>query len=222
MGSSDSSSTTSKTHSEADEQQGDLTAFVEELNAIEEDSETEQGNEDEAANVKKLKRLLAEDEPVEICDEAGLKRVLKEISYPLQPDGKRFPWIERLDYVSKEKLPEIEDNSNIAREKALFQSTLNATRAALLKVKYLGVAFARPKDFMAEMMKEDAHMKRLHDRVEAQRIRIEKFNARVKNPQLARGTGASRKPAHQKDPNGGLTINTRKLTKKRGIRKNRR
>eukprot|EP01056_Protomagalhaensia_sp_Gyna25_P004382 Protomagalhaensia_sp_Gyna_25__4381@NODE_3_length_9524_cov_26_759410_g2_i0_p7_GENE_NODE_3_length_9524_cov_26_759410_g2_i0NODE_3_length_9524_cov_26_759410_g2_i0_p7_ORF_typecomplete_len219_score43_68Ebp2/PF05890_12/9_4e27_NODE_3_length_9524_cov_26_759410_g2_i057546410 len=216
----DSSSTTSKTNSDTDEQQ-DLVAFVEQLNAIEDD-EHEANTNEEDTEIQKLKHALAEAEPVEICDEAGLKRILKEISYPLQPDGKRFPWIERLDYVSKEKLPEIEDNSNIAREKALFQSTLNATRAALLKVKYLGVAFARPKDFMAEMMKEDAHMKRLHDRVEAQRIRIEKFNARVNNPQLAKGSGRSRKPAHQKDPDGGLTVNTRKLTKKRGIRKNRR
>eukprot|EP01053_Blabericola_migrator_P008094 Blabericola_migrator_1__8093@NODE_4167_length_1299_cov_47_337662_g2579_i0_p1_GENE_NODE_4167_length_1299_cov_47_337662_g2579_i0NODE_4167_length_1299_cov_47_337662_g2579_i0_p1_ORF_typecomplete_len187_score45_95Ebp2/PF05890_12/4_5e29_NODE_4167_length_1299_cov_47_337662_g2579_i05651125 len=157
----------------------------------------------------------------EINDEVALKRLLNEISYKNQTNGKRYPWLERLDHVTKGKLPELDINANVEREKVIYENTLRATHEVLLKLKYLGIQFARPKDFMAEMMKSDHHMKKLQSKVEVQKIRMEKFKARANNPQQAKGSGASRKSKFQKDPSGQLSTSIKRLTKKRGVKRRR-
>eukprot|EP01054_Gregarina_sp_Poly1_P004248 Gregarina_sp_Poly_1__4247@NODE_2314_length_2309_cov_55_248885_g1481_i0_p3_GENE_NODE_2314_length_2309_cov_55_248885_g1481_i0NODE_2314_length_2309_cov_55_248885_g1481_i0_p3_ORF_typecomplete_len157_score22_56Ebp2/PF05890_12/1_5e32DOR/PF14839_6/0_15_NODE_2314_length_2309_cov_55_248885_g1481_i013051775 len=126
--------------------------------------------------------ILATEPEATVCDEAGLARVLEEISYGKPNKLERYPWLERLDYVAKTCLPvDLDANADIEREKLLFENTLAATKQALLKLKYLGVKFARPKDFMAEMIKSDEHMLKLRSRVEAQKIRIEKSAVRRHN-----------------------------------------
>lgn len=150
-----------------------------------EEGSTRSSADGDASSVIIKDPILVTDPTPEICDKDGLTRALKEISYGKPNNLERYPWLERLDYVSKTKLPDdLDPNADIERERLIYESSLKGTKEALLKLKYLGVKFARPKDFLAEMFKSDEHMAKLQSRIELQKVRIEKSTARRNNPQI--------------------------------------
>ncbi|KAF4975099.1 hypothetical protein FZEAL_8078 [Fusarium zealandicum] len=60
---------------------------------------------------------------------------------------------------TSESIPDVSDD--LARELAFYSQSLDAARQARKLLRAEGVPFARPKDYFAEMVKEDAHMERV-------------------------------------------------------------
>jgi len=93
-----------------------------------------------------------------------------------------------------ESIPDVSDDLN--RELALYSQSLDAVKIARSKLRDEGVAFTRPTDFFAEMVKEDAHMDKVRMRLveeasakkaamEARKLRdLKKFGKQVQVAKL--------------------------------------
>ncbi|KAH6892003.1 eukaryotic rRNA processing protein EBP2-domain-containing protein [Thelonectria olida] len=58
-----------------------------------------------------------------------------------------------------ESIPDVSDD--LQRELAFYSQSLDAVRIARTRLRSEGVPFSRPKDYFAEMVKEDAHMEKI-------------------------------------------------------------
>ncbi|EZG43807.1 eukaryotic rRNA processing protein EBP2 [Gregarina niphandrodes] len=97
-----------------------------------------------------------------VNDEAGILAGLKGIRYAVPEGASRVPWLETLDITVDQRIPDdFPVENNIERENLLHDITLQGVREGLGKMAYLGVKFARPNDFMAEMVKDDKQMKKV-------------------------------------------------------------
>ncbi|RGP60690.1 rrna-processing ebp2 [Fusarium longipes] len=61
--------------------------------------------------------------------------------------------------ATAESIPDVQDD--LQRELAFYTQSLEATRTARKLLRQEGVPFSRPKDYFAEMIKEDAHMEKV-------------------------------------------------------------
>lgn len=84
------------------------------------------------------------------------------------PTGKGVPFATHQCITSSvetaESIPDVSDD--LQRELAFYSQSLDAVKLARQKLKAEGVHFSRPKDYFAEMLKEDAHM----DKVKAKLV----------------------------------------------------
>jgi len=126
-------------------------------------SEEDEGSSDE--EVRLDEELVVDDEDavprqkIEVDDKAGLERIRESIQ--LDPS---FPWTETL-VLSYPETIDVDVNDDLNRELAFYKQALhgaNAARALAAKHKF---PFTRPSDYFAEMIKTDAHMERIRQRL---------------------------------------------------------
>lgn len=61
--------------------------------------------------------------------------------------------------ATADSIPDVSDD--LQRELAFYSQSLDAVREARARLRAEGVPFSRPKDYFAEMVKEDAHMEKI-------------------------------------------------------------
>lgn len=69
-------------------------------------------------------------------------------------------------------------HDDLARETAIYKSVLNSVAIALPELKAIGVATTRPSDYYAEMLKTDAHMLRIKERILGEKKSIDEAEHR--------------------------------------------
>eukprot|EP00762_Andalucia_godoyi_P007599 ANDGO_00762.mRNA.1 putative rRNA-processing protein EBP2 homolog len=75
-------------------------------------------------------------------------------------------------------LPVAQIHDDLARETAIYKSVLNAVVVTLPELKALGVPTTRPDDYYAEMLKSDAHMLRIKERILGEKKSIDEAEQR--------------------------------------------
>ncbi|RGB34316.1 eukaryotic rRNA processing [Rhizophagus diaphanus] len=98
------------------------------------------------------------------------KSVLKKIYQDIKLD---VPWIETQAITSLEPANIKDINNDIERELTFYKQALDAAVEGRNKTIELGVAFSRPDDYFAEMVKSDEHMTKIRKKLidEEQKIK---------------------------------------------------
>ena len=142
-------------------------------NGTQEDSDEEDDDEEEEdIPVSDLEDLDDEDKEdliphtrLTINNTSALRAALNRIALPTDPS---VPFATHQTVVSPEptadSIPDVSDD--LQRELAFYSQSLDAVRRGRTKLRAEGVPFSRPKDYFAEMLKEDAHM----DKVKAKLV----------------------------------------------------
>ncbi|KAJ2708601.1 rRNA-processing protein EBP2 [Coemansia spiralis] len=122
--------------------------------------------------------LLPQPKKTSIYRREGLAALLDEISQT------GLGWIQRCDVTSAAPLvvPNAEDD--LERELQFYQQGLAAVIVAKQKLQQAGVPFARPDDYFAEMVKTDAHMAKIRQRLLSEQQGIENAEGAKKQREL--------------------------------------
>jgi rRNA-processing protein EBP2 len=95
-------------------------------------------------------------------------------------DAKSLPWVETLDTCAVPlELESVHDD--LKREVAFYNNTLAMVRLAKDRLKKDGVAYKRPDDYFAEMLKSDAHMAKVKDKLIYEQKKITAVEERKKS-----------------------------------------
>ncbi|KAI9909410.1 hypothetical protein PsorP6_014739 [Peronosclerospora sorghi] len=95
-------------------------------------------------------------------------------------EAKKLPWVETMDlYTVPLELENVHDD--LKREVAFYNNTLTMVRIAKEKLKKEGVAYKRPDDYFAEMLKSDAHMAKVKDKLIYEQKKIAAVEERKKS-----------------------------------------
>ncbi|POM57374.1 RRNA-processing protein EBP2, partial [Phytophthora palmivora] len=95
-------------------------------------------------------------------------------------DAKPLPWVETLDTCTVSlELESVHDD--LKREVAFYNNTLAMVRVAKNRLKKEGVAYKRPDDYFAEMLKSDAHMAKVKDKLIYEQKKITAVEERKKS-----------------------------------------
>lgn len=138
-----------------------------------------------------------------INNTSALLAALERISIPTD---KSAPFASHQSIVSatetSESIPDVSDD--LQRELAFYSQCLEAVRLGRSRLISEGVSFARPKDYFAEMVKEDAHMEKIKAKLveeasakkaaaEARKLRdLKKFGKQVQVSKLQERQKAKR------------------------------
>jgi rRNA-processing protein EBP2 len=176
----------------------------------EEEEEEEEEEEDEDIPVSDLEDLADGDKEdlihhtkLTINNTSALLAALKRISIPTDISA---PFASHQTITSTAEtaatIPDISDD--LQRELAFYSQSLDAVRQARMKLRAEGVPFSRPKDYFAEMVKEDAHMEKVRAKLveeaaskkaasEARKLRdLKKFGKQVQVAKLQERQKAKR------------------------------
>ncbi|KAG5919078.1 hypothetical protein E4U42_006610 [Claviceps africana] len=180
-------------------------------NSKDEDEEDDEDDEDpEDIPVSDLEDLDDEDKEdliphtrLTINNTSALQAALDRISIP---DDQRATFASHQSVSSSSKtaesIPDVSDD--LQRELAFYSQCLEAARIGRAKLLAEGVAFSRPKDYFAEMIKEDAHMEKVKAKLieeasakkasaEARKLRdLKKFGKQVQVAKLQERQKAKR------------------------------
>jgi len=138
-------------------------------NGTQEDSDDEEEEEEEDdIPVSDLEDLDDEDKEdliphtrLTINNTSALLAALNRIALPTDPST--VPFATHQTVISAEptadSIPDVSDD--LQRELAFYSQSLDAVRRGRAKLRAEGVPFSRPKDYFAEMLKEDAHMEKV-------------------------------------------------------------
>ena len=175
-----------------------------------EDDEDEEEEEEEDIPISDLEDLDDEDKEdliphtrLTINNSAALLSTLARIALPTD---KSVPFATHQSLSSAAEtaasIPDVSDD--LQRELAFYSQGLEAVRLARTKLKAEGVPFSRPKDYFAEMIKEDAHMEKIRAKLveeasnkkaaaEARKLRdLKKFGKQVQVAKLQERQKAKR------------------------------
>ncbi|GMI00864.1 hypothetical protein TrVE_jg7276 [Triparma verrucosa] len=99
--------------------------------------------------------------------------------------SRALPWEERLDLVSPDAISPPSDplnvNDDLKREVAFYNVALSAVRSGKKRFKSTNMPFTRPTDYFAEMVKSDAHMAKIKDRLIFESKKMTAFEQRKSN-----------------------------------------
>ncbi|KAH6963515.1 hypothetical protein HG530_007307 [Fusarium avenaceum] len=138
-----------------------------EKKAAAEDDDEEEEEDEEDIPMSDLEDLDDEDKEdiiphqrLTINNTTALLAALNRISIPTD---KSVPFSAHQSLLSSaataESIPDVQDD--LQRELAFYSQSLEAARSARKLLRQEGVPFSRPKDYFAEMIKEDAHMEKV-------------------------------------------------------------
>jgi len=102
----------------------------------------------------------------------GLLQKIEDIALP-----RDWMWIETLDVHTTEPL-QVDENDDLKREAAFYESSLDAVKLALIQLKQSGVPFERPADYYAESVKPDTHMSKIKQILINDKKRMEEVEER--------------------------------------------
>lgn len=96
-------------------------------------------------------------------------------------DGERaLAWVEHLDTCAVPlELENVHDD--LKREVAFYNNSVASVRAAKDRLKREGIAYKRPQDYFAEMLKSDAHMAKVKDKLIYEQKKIAAVEERKKS-----------------------------------------
>ncbi|KAH9065310.1 eukaryotic rRNA processing [Lactarius vividus] len=149
---------------------------------VESGDETEDEEEDEGSDGEEI---ALDDEDVNSVDEdavpsrkIGMENTvaLERIRDTIKLDTS-LPWTETLT-VSFPETIDVDVNDDLNRELAFYKQALHGAKAARSLATKHGLPFSRPDDFFAEMVKTDAHMERIRQRLLDESAGIAKSEAR--------------------------------------------
>ncbi|UKZ94196.1 uncharacterized protein TrAFT101_009074 [Trichoderma asperellum] len=172
--------------------------------------EEEEDDDDEEIPVSDLEDLEEEEKEdivphtrLTINNTSALLAALERISIPTD---KSAPFASHQSIVSatetSESIPDVSDD--LQRELAFYSQCLEAVRLGRSRLISEGVPFSRPKDYFAEMVKEDAHMEKIKAKLveeasakkaaaEARKLRdLKKFGKQVQVSKLQERQKAKR------------------------------
>ncbi|KAK4773474.1 hypothetical protein SAY87_028493 [Trapa incisa] len=132
-------------------------------------SESESESDQEDGEVK-----LLEPSKNSVYNTDGLLDKLGDISWP-----QNLPWTDKLSIVF-EQAQEVDVNDDLARELAFYTQALEGTRQAFGELQKMGIAFLRPSNYYAEMVKSDSHMEKVKGQLLAEKKNIEEAEERKK------------------------------------------
>ncbi|EIW74651.1 eukaryotic rRNA processing [Coniophora puteana RWD-64-598 SS2] len=143
---------------------GESGSEEEEEDAEEGDEEEEEENDEDVVALDELEdaELDADAVPqqkVEIDDKIALERIRESIQ--LDPS---LSWTETL-VVSYPETIEVDVDDDLNRELAFYKQALHSANAARALAAKHSFPFTRPNDYFAEMVKSDAHMERIRQRL---------------------------------------------------------
>ncbi|KAH6603375.1 hypothetical protein Trco_008150 [Trichoderma cornu-damae] len=174
------------------------------------DQRQDEGDEEEEIPVSDLEDLEEEEREdivphtrLTINNTSALLAALERISIPTD---KSVPFASHQSIVSSaetsESIPDVSDD--LQRELAFYSQCLEAVRLGRSRLISEGVPFSRPKDYFAEMVKEDAHMEKIKAKLveeasakkaaaEARKLRdLKKFGKQVQVSKLQERQKAKR------------------------------
>ncbi|KAJ1966651.1 RRNA processing protein [Dispira parvispora] len=108
----------------------------------------------------------------------------------------KLPWIETMDITATEEYEVPDPEDELKRELAFYTQAMDAINVGKQKVLDAGVAFTRPDDYFAEMVKSDDHMLRIRKKLleesksikageDARRQReLKKFGKKIQNEKV--------------------------------------
>ncbi|KAL2941658.1 putative rRNA-processing protein EBP2-like protein [Bienertia sinuspersici] len=143
----------------------------EELGTISNDSESEQESEsdEEQDEIK-----VAEPSKTAIYNKDGLVDKLGDFKWPDNVD-----WMHTL-LIDIDQDQEVDVNDDLAREAAFYTQAVQGTREAFAKLESKGLPYLRPFDYYAEMVKTDAHMGKVKDKLLVEKKQREEQEERRK------------------------------------------
>ncbi|KAI1025349.1 hypothetical protein LB504_012624 [Fusarium proliferatum] len=176
----------------------------------EEEEEEEEDEDEEDIPMSDLEDLEDEDKEdiiphqrLTINNTTALLAALNRISIPTD---KSVPFATHQSIIStdltSEAIPDVSDD--LQRELAFYSQSLEAARSARKLLRKENVPFSRPKDYFAEMIKEDAHMEKVKAKLveeasnkkaaqEARKLRdLKKFGKQVQVAKLQERQKAKR------------------------------
>ncbi|KAJ2159316.1 RRNA processing protein [Coemansia sp. RSA 552] len=122
--------------------------------------------------------LLPQPKKAFINHRTALTALLDEISQ------KKLKWIQRCDITSSEPIVVEKTENDLDRELKFYQQGLEAAIQGKQEVQKAGVPFSRPDDYFAEMVKSDAHMSRIRQRLLTQQKGIQNAEEAKKQREL--------------------------------------
>ena len=128
---------------------------------IEEEEENEEENEEE--------------EEEGIYNAEALHDKLEDIAWTQEQ-----PWAETLAITSEKPIDIKDVDDDLERELAFYNQALDAARQAIHRFERAGVAWQRPPDYFAEMVKSDEHMARVKEQLLYEQKVIEEAEQRRK------------------------------------------
>ncbi|KAJ2488690.1 RRNA processing protein [Coemansia sp. RSA 2050] len=122
--------------------------------------------------------LLPQPKKEFINHKAALRALVDELSQ------KSLSWIQRCDITSTEPIVVEKTENDLDRELKFYQQGLEAVIKAQIEVKKAGMPFSRPDDYFAEMVKSDAHMARIRQKLLDQQKGIQNSEEAKKQREL--------------------------------------
>lgn len=122
--------------------------------------------------------------PKDVADKAGILGKIEEIAYKTPNGAQRVPWVESLAIVAKKeqgaKTSKI-STEDVKREVVYHDQTLANVREAFRRLRAMRIPATRPKDYFAEMIKDDQQMFKVRARVAEEQKRIAAVEERKRN-----------------------------------------
>ncbi|KAJ7464751.1 eukaryotic rRNA processing protein EBP2-domain-containing protein [Mycena galericulata] len=142
----------------------------------EDEEEDEEGEEDDVAldDVESVDDDAVPRQKIEIDNTVALARIRDTIQL-----DRSFPWTETLVLSYPESI-EVDVNDDLTRELAFYKQALHGANAARALAAKHNFPFTRPADYFAEMVKSDAHMERIRQRLLDERAGIKKSDDKRK------------------------------------------
>ncbi|GMF17777.1 unnamed protein product [Phytophthora lilii] len=148
------------------------------------DEDAASDDEDAAAEAEaEIERRLVAEAQAEAAaarEPRGVYRAEALQALAAQWDAKPLAWSETLDTCAVPlQLESVHDD--LKREVAFYNNTLASVRLAKERLKKEGVAYKRPDDYFAEMLKSDAHMAKVKDKLIYEQKKITAVEERKKS-----------------------------------------
>ena len=94
--------------------------------------------------------------------QAALQHTLDKVAVDKQ---RKLPWDERLLVQGKIEIGDLDVNDDLKRELKFYEMALEATQIAHQHCSAAGLPLFRPEDYFAEMIKTDAHMAKVKNKL---------------------------------------------------------
>ncbi|KAI0059587.1 eukaryotic rRNA processing [Artomyces pyxidatus] len=136
------------------------------------DSDEDDGSESEEGDKEQEQEIALDDEDIVSVDEDAVPRQKIEIDNKIALERIRdtikldesLPWTETLVLSYPESI-DVDVNDDLNRELAFYKQALHGANAARTLAAQHKLPFTRPPDYFAEMVKTDAHMERIRQRL---------------------------------------------------------
>lgn len=103
-------------------------------------------------------------------------KIRKEFANQFSSKGRNPNWLEKMDIVGEQKVPdELNIDDDIRRELFFYNISHKNTIKGISKLKECNEKLNRPGDFFAEMLKSDYQMTKIRKKVVGEQQRIKKF-----------------------------------------------